>query len=157
MPMRLGSKNQILGETKSVFEKIDFENIPQIETEERNVYEKLKALVDAKKENVMSKLSNDEMYKMGRLAAKCHLVNIRDYIKKARTGMFCIDYSFYFLRLFEFGVNKPVLVKSNKPFHENVFYKGGYADVIDSFFGGPIIKNAHPPYSCTVYFEVTKI
>lgn len=136
------------------FNKINLENIPKVEPDERATYEKIKALVEAKKKNIMCELSNDEMYKMGRLAAKCHLVNIRDHVKNAKTTMFCIDYAFYFLRLFEFGANKPVIAKSNKPFDGNVFYKGGYADVIDSFFGEPIIKNAHPPYYYTAFFEV---
>ena len=139
------------------FNKMNFDNIPNIETAERAVYEKIKAFLDEKKEHVMSELSNDEMYRMGRLAAKCHLVNIRNYIRKTGIKKFSIEYAFYFLRLYEFRGNKPILTISNNPFYQNLFYVGGYAEIIDSFFGEPIIKNAHPPYSYTVNFEVSKI
>lgn len=154
MTKQAGCGVPMLGKMVQVFKKINFEKIPKIEEEERESYEKLKVLVEDKKGKVLSRISNDDAFRMGKLAAKCHLSNIRDYIKKADTKRFCIDYIFYFLRLIEFGENKSALVLSNNPLDQNVFYKAGYAEVIDSFFGEPIVKNSHPPYSYTVRFEV---
>lgn len=133
---------------------IKLSEVPSMNNEEINTLKKVLDEIKKKTRYFPYKISNSELQLFGSAVAKIHLQKIVEHIRSSKNTKFKIDFFCYNLRLFVFGEIEPILVFKNQYVGEMPMYKFGYGQIIDKYFGAPIVERTQGAFTYQLNFEV---
>ena len=123
--------------------------------EEKNIIKKVLDECQKRTSYFPYKISNEELRLFGSAIAKIHLQKVVECIRTSSNTKFKIDFFCYNLRLFVNDEREPRLILDNQYVGQMTMYKLGYGEVIDKYFGTPIIEKTEGPltYCFSFVFE----